>query len=248
MEHMVFSFITLNELRDNPVSLLQRTKQPDSRASSKQVQGRFSELRVVLLGRAGDGMSASGNTILGREEFQSDAGSSSLTVECLKKTTVVAGRHVSVVDTPGFFHTDLSKDEVKLEIGRCISLSSPGPHAFLLVMPVGAYTKQEKEIVQEVQKMFSEKVMRYTIILFTRADDLEKGMTIKKYLKSSQELQGLVTKCGGCHASNNKEENPTQVTELLKKIESMVAENGGSHYTDKMYLQAEAVIRQEQKM
>ncbi|MGH0147485.1 UNVERIFIED_CONTAM: hypothetical protein FKN15_010701 [Acipenser sinensis] len=31
MAHMVFSFITLNELRDNPVSLLQRTNQPDSR-------------------------------------------------------------------------------------------------------------------------------------------------------------------------------------------------------------------------
>ncbi|XP_058867916.1 GTPase IMAP family member 4-like [Acipenser ruthenus] len=216
-------------------------------ASSKQVQGRSSELRVVLLGRAGDGMSASGNTILGSEEFQSDASSSSLTKECMKKTAVVAGRHVSVVDTPGFFHTDLSEDEVKLEIGRCVSLSSPGPHAFLLVMPLGPYTKQEKEIVQEIQKMFSEKVMRFTLILFTRADDLEKGMTIKKYLKSSQELQELVTKCGGCHAFNNKEENPTQVTELLEKIESMVAENGGSHYTDEMYQQAQTAIRQEKE-
>ncbi|MGH0151677.1 UNVERIFIED_CONTAM: hypothetical protein FKN15_019748 [Acipenser sinensis] len=34
MAHTVFSFITLNELRDNPVSLLQRTNQPDSRACS----------------------------------------------------------------------------------------------------------------------------------------------------------------------------------------------------------------------
>ncbi|MGH0155694.1 UNVERIFIED_CONTAM: hypothetical protein FKN15_029016 [Acipenser sinensis] len=33
MAHTVFSFITLNELRDNPVSLLQRTNQPDSRGA-----------------------------------------------------------------------------------------------------------------------------------------------------------------------------------------------------------------------
>ncbi|MGH0186760.1 UNVERIFIED_CONTAM: hypothetical protein FKN15_022475 [Acipenser sinensis] len=37
MAHTVFSFITLNELRDNPVSLLQRTNQPDSRGVRSDV-------------------------------------------------------------------------------------------------------------------------------------------------------------------------------------------------------------------
>ncbi|XP_069054211.1 GTPase IMAP family member 9-like [Lepisosteus oculatus] len=196
------------------------------RADSHEAPQRLSEIRIVLLGKRWSEKSSAGNTILGREEFDTEGEPQ----ECEKRQGEVAGRQITVVDTPGWgssFIIRAHPQRVREEVVRSVSLCPPGPHALLLVINVNSYTDWRS--VEEHLELLSERVWRHTIVLFTWGDELT-DTTIEQHIeRGGKELQCLVEKCGNrYHVLNNKNRvDRTQVTELLEKIEDMVAGNYG---------------------
>lgn len=160
------------------------------------------------------------------------------------------GRAVCVIDTPGFFHTRLLPEEVILEVGRCVILSSPGPHAFLVTLQPNKFTREERDTLEGIKALFGAEAAQFFMVLFTWGDQLQ-GKSIEDFLEESSELSEFVHSCRGGYqlfdnTGRDKSTERSQVVQLLKKIDKMVADNRGDYYSNDMFKEAEKAMKKVQ--
>ncbi|KAG5282894.1 hypothetical protein AALO_G00035890 [Alosa alosa] len=198
------------------------------------VSAAVSELRLVLLGGSTSGKRAAGDLILGTD-------TSTETQHSEKRQEEVAGRRVTVVDTPDWFCSGLSEKDMRQDVGRCVRLSAPGPHAFLLVMPMKPSEGEEKRMRKKMEDIFREGCWGHTLILFTHTGRLSEKRVEELLQTGSKELRQLVEKCENRYHLLNIKDRPddTEITQLLEKIDKMVSGNRKKFYSSETYEDAE---------
>ncbi|XP_067230345.1 GTPase IMAP family member 4-like [Chanodichthys erythropterus] len=186
-----------------------------------------SDLRIVIIGNAGDEKNKVVKSVLNCENLTGVKVGLCTLHQCEHE-----GRRISVVEAPGWGRISIKRStENKQELHRSVSLCPPGPHAFLLVIPVKISKEPSLSEITAAQihmELLSERVWKHTILLFA-CDEGVRDFNIQSYF---QKAKKILDKCEGkAYVLDSR----SKISELFTKIEDLVEENCGDVFLPQVY-------------
>lgn len=176
----------------------------------------------------------------------------SITKHCQLQIRDRFHHRVLVIDTPGFFDTEMSQEEVTTEITKCTGMAAPGPHVFVLVIAVGRFTSEEQKTIEHFRLIFGDALRNHIIVLFTGKDKLDTdGRSIQDYLDTlPPDLKAFLSDCGNRIVSFDNRapwaSRDKQAEYFIDTVNGIKQDNNNSHYTASLFDDAESAIRMEE--
>ena len=183
-------------------------------------------VNLMLFGRKGIQRTSIGNIILSQSYSKQNISS-----DFLKRQAEVCGYAVTLVEVPSLASTPLSQEELLEKCHYSISQCAPGINAFLLALPEGHFTDEDREELQMIQSMFGPRVNDYIMILYTNVS-CSKGRPVQDSLQENTNLEQQFPK--GCFVLS-QEGGHEEISEMLKQIKG----KSDKCFTTDMFVEAQ---------
>ena len=211
------------------------------------------KIKVLLMGKTGAGKSAFGNLLLGREEFKSEPGLTSITGKsCIADSE---DSDLCVIDTPGLSDAAEAFDNVEAlkEIAKGILLvvqdGDPGVDVILFVVSAAVrFTRDEQNVLRYFEGM--KNFWPHVLPVFTNIDAIETEAKPEKLIsdlandpRAPSGLQNLIEKVKGRFVvvdstSSDSDYRDKIRKEVLDHINKLRNQNKEKRYTNDMFKKA----------
>ncbi|CAL1533441.1 unnamed protein product [Lymnaea stagnalis] len=197
------------------------------------------EINLILIGKSGNGKSATGNSILGRRAFKTTSCTTSSSGPSRKESSLVQNMMVNVVDGPG---VDTSQGRHMLQASlsdfkKALELCEYQFSALVIVLQYGVpVSSQEMETVKMLKGILGNDVIKaFGVCVMTRGDNFENDMefeepslTFKAWCRQQTgELGILFEECNfRCVLFENKTTDQTVARQQVESLLSFVKPGG----------------------
>jgi len=195
-------------------------------------------LRIVLLGKNGSENSRVRNLILGINIRENEEPTALEQHNVIPVSGMVKDRHITVINTLHLLNPHISHHQITHTVRLCVSLSDPGPHAFIIILQYEDFTEEDMRRVKYVLKQFSEEAIKHTLVLTTD--------THTSFGKKHAAIHQLMKECGGGHLQLD-ETKPEWRSEIFKSVDKILEENKEEYLTCELFYDVkESLVDEEQ--